>query len=172
MTGSLVRQRLDARQRLPAEELERGAAAGRDVRDAIGDAGLVDGRHRIAAADDRRALDVRHRLRDAERAGANASISKTPIGPFHTTVFASRRSVRVEPRRLGSDVEAHAIADRGVVDLQHRGRARRVDSIGDDVIDGQVELDVPRLGVRDDVARGVELVVLDQRLAQSAAPAP
>ena len=37
--------------------------------------------------------------------------------------------------------------------------------VGHDVIDRQIELDVTRLRVREDVARRVELVGLDERLA-------
>ena len=49
-----VFQRRDPRQVPPAEEFERRAAAGRDVRDPIGHAGLRHRRNRIAAADDGR----------------------------------------------------------------------------------------------------------------------
>src|SRR5438445_209895 len=46
-----VRQRSDPRQLPAAQEFERRAAAGRDVRDPIGDAGLGHRRDRVAAAD-------------------------------------------------------------------------------------------------------------------------
>jgi hypothetical protein len=44
-------QDLDAREDLALEHLERGAAAGGDVVDAVGEAGLVDRRDAVAAAD-------------------------------------------------------------------------------------------------------------------------
>src|SRR5690242_19545898 len=58
----------DARQLAAAEELERCAAAGRDVRNPIGDAGLRDRGNRIAAADDRRPLHVGDGARDLDGA--------------------------------------------------------------------------------------------------------
>ena len=54
--------RLHAGELLALEQLERRAAAGRDPRDAVGDAGLVHGAHRVAAADDREAVAVGDRL--------------------------------------------------------------------------------------------------------------
>src|SRR3954467_1525294 len=59
-----IRKRCHTRQHLTAEEFERCAAAGRDVRDAVGDARFLHCGDRIAAADNRRALDGRHRPRD------------------------------------------------------------------------------------------------------------
>ena len=96
---------------------------------------------------------------------ANASISNTPIGPFHTTVFASRSTVWYRRRRLGSDVEAHAAPDRRIVHLEHGGRRARFHLVGDDVIDRERELHAAAFACAHDVARGVELVVLDQRRA-------
>ena len=52
-------ERGDARQHLALEELERRTAAGRDVRHLLGKARLLDGRDRIAAADDGRAARAR-----------------------------------------------------------------------------------------------------------------
>src|ERR1700759_4497477 len=48
----LVGECFDAWEFLAFEELEAGAAAGGDVSDLVGIAGLVDGRDRVAAADD------------------------------------------------------------------------------------------------------------------------
>src|SRR5687768_4167302 len=64
---SSLRQRRDPRQRLPSEELERGAAAGRNVRDAIGHASLRDRGDGIAAADDGGPVDVGDRECDRDR---------------------------------------------------------------------------------------------------------
>src|SRR5262245_40690943 len=63
----LLRQRGHAGQRLAGEEFEGRAAAGRDVRDAIGDVRLLHRGNRIAAADDGRAFDRRHRAGDRVR---------------------------------------------------------------------------------------------------------
>src|SRR5262245_60078479 len=63
---SLVSQGGDARQRAAAEELERRAAAGRDVRDLVGDASFLHRGDRVSAADDRRSVHgrdgARHRV--------------------------------------------------------------------------------------------------------------
>src|ERR1700716_4194230 len=59
----LILQRGDSGQRVAGQELERRAAARRNVRDPVGDAGLLHGGNRVAAADDRRALHVRDRAR-------------------------------------------------------------------------------------------------------------
>src|SRR5687768_16887892 len=55
-TLRLVRQRRNPGQDAAAEELERRATAGRDVRDAVRHARLRDRSDRIAAADDGRAI--------------------------------------------------------------------------------------------------------------------
>merc|ERR1719424_1504077 len=47
-----VLERGNARQDLALEQLERGAAAGRDVRHLLGEAGLLDRGHGVTAADD------------------------------------------------------------------------------------------------------------------------
>src|SRR5262245_2311947 len=60
-------QRRHAGQRLAREEFEGRAAAGRDVRDAIGDVRLLHRGNRIAAADDGRAFHRRHRAGDRVR---------------------------------------------------------------------------------------------------------
>src|SRR5690242_11153133 len=57
-------ERGDCRKGLALEELEEGAAGGRDVVDIVGDAELVDRRHRIAAARDRVRLRFCDRARE------------------------------------------------------------------------------------------------------------
>src|SRR5205814_1787322 len=68
-TALRVAERGHTGQRSAAEEFERGATACRDVRDAVGDAGVLHRRDRIAAADDRRPLDGSDRAGDRDRAG-------------------------------------------------------------------------------------------------------
>src|SRR3954463_9282957 len=62
---ALVGQRRHPRQHGAAEELQGRAPAGPYGGDPVGDAGLVDRRHRIAAADDRRTVHAGHGLRHA-----------------------------------------------------------------------------------------------------------
>src|SRR5690606_25550665 len=64
-----ILERGDGGQAFAFEELEEGAAAGRDIGDIVGDAELLDGGERIAAARDRERAARGHRLRDPARAG-------------------------------------------------------------------------------------------------------
>src|SRR5690349_24530387 len=57
-------ERGDRRKGLALEELEERTACGRDVVDVVGDAELVDRRHRIAAAGDRVGLRFCDRARE------------------------------------------------------------------------------------------------------------
>ena len=69
------------------DELERRAATGADVVDAIGEADLADRGRAVAAADDGETATVGDRLGDAYACpAANGASSNTPIGPFHNTV--------------------------------------------------------------------------------------
>ena len=85
-------QRGDAGQGLALEELERGAAAGADVAHLLGEAELLDGGHRVAAAPTDRGpvLPARNRA-IAFVPSAICGISNTPIGPFQNTVLALAR---------------------------------------------------------------------------------
>ncbi len=83
--GLLIQQARNARQLLTFQELQRGAAAGGDVRDLVGEAELFDRSGRVAAADDRDRAGLRQRRRDGFRAGGKG---REPIGPFQTTVPA------------------------------------------------------------------------------------
>src|SRR6266540_919738 len=67
-SDSRLAERDDTRQLAAAEEFQRCAAAGRDVRDAIGDARLGDRGNRVAAADDGRSFDLRDGPRHFDRA--------------------------------------------------------------------------------------------------------
>src|SRR5689334_24682210 len=61
-------ERSDRRKGLALEELEECTACGRDVVDVVGDAELVDRRHRIAAAGDGKRLRLGDRAADRLRA--------------------------------------------------------------------------------------------------------
>ena len=66
---------------------------------------------------------------------------------------------------LGSDVEPHPIADRRVADFEHFRRGAGLDFGRDHVIDRQFEPDPALLRAPFDVARRIQEVVLDERLA-------
>ena len=118
-------QRREARQRLPLEELERRAAAGRHVRDRVELAGSA-----------RAPRPSRRRRRpscpsSAPSASAiaivpcaNASISKMPIGPFQRTVCAAAISA-AKPLRSAGPMSTPSRSSRervGGDDLRARAR--------------------------------------------------
>src|SRR6188768_1696527 len=65
---SFSRDHRDAGELPALEQLERGAAAGRDPGDSLVETELVDGADGVAAADDGVAVHVRNRLGDGLRA--------------------------------------------------------------------------------------------------------
>ena len=102
-------ERRDAGQRRALDQLERGAAAGREV---------VDARPRGRSARARRRSRRRRRpsgpgaaataSATARVPAANGSSSKAPIGPFQNTVPAARDlAARRRAAVRGADVEAH-----------------------------------------------------------------
>ena len=94
----------------------------------VGDARLLCRRDRIAAADDRSGARGGRRgdgLGDRERARANAGISNTPIGPFHTIVRAARSPRLYSCDRLRPDVEPHPAVGRLGNVRRARFRVRR-----------------------------------------------
>src|SRR5208282_6073160 len=68
LLGALL-QNCNRRQRLAFEELEKGAAGGGDVTDAIGDAELVDRGDRVTAACNRKGVRLGNGERECARAG-------------------------------------------------------------------------------------------------------
>ena len=117
-----IRQRGDAGQRLPLEELQRRAAAGRDVRHASRETQHVRGRRSVAAADDADragASRARDRLADDLRACA---IRRLFVDAHRAVEDDRLRASRIAPayaaRRFRADVEDHLVAD--VVDRTRR----------------------------------------------------
>src|SRR5436190_15209926 len=103
---SFVRQRGHPRQCTAAKELQRRAAAGGDMRDAIGDARFLHGCNRVAAADDRRPLHtgdcLRHRNSPlGER--VNLKNAHRAVPDDHARIA---QRVRVRLRRPRADVHA------------------------------------------------------------------
>jgi len=86
-------QDLDTRQRFAFHPFKKRAACGRNIAEIAGDAGLVQRRHRIAAAGDEISFFALVRLATCLAATmvprSNGVISKAPSGPFQTNVAAS-----------------------------------------------------------------------------------
>ena len=99
----LVGQGFDAGQLLAFEELEAGAAAGGDVGDLVGYAGLVDGGDRVAAADDGGGgLVRRNRLGDGVGADGEArELEDAGRAVPHDGAGAWRRLLRWPRRTWG-----------------------------------------------------------------------
>jgi hypothetical protein len=130
----LLTRGLHAGQRLALDELQRRAAARREVVDAVREAELRERRGRVAAAHDRRARRAAIASATARVPAANGSSSNAPIGPFQNTVPASaitsRSARRCARRRRGPssrrDVDAVELAALGVgLELARRRRGRR-----------------------------------------------
>ena len=96
-------------QLLALEQLERGAAARRDVGDLVGDAALVHGRDRVAAAHDRQRLGRGDRLGDRQ----GSARERLRLEDAHRSVpedrLGARDGVGEAARRLGADVERREI---------------------------------------------------------------
>ena len=130
MTGN----RRHAGQLLAFEQLERGAAAGRDPRDPVGDARLVHGAHRVAAADDREAVAVGDRLarprtcrrRSAATRRRPSARSRTPCA---LPAIRSGELARASPARCRGRASPSGSASNGVTCGLRVGveRARRDD---------------------------------------------
>ena len=163
----LVGEGFDAGEFAAAQEFEGGAAAGGDVRDLVGNAGLVDGGYGIAAADD--------------GGGAGGGRSGDGLGDFERAFGESghfedaHRTVPddglgfgdfggVGSGRLGADVEAHLIGGRGG-HVADRGCGVGFEFGRDDVVDREQELEIFLLGVGEEALGEVELVVFDERFA-------
>ena len=155
-------ERRDAGQLLAGEELERRAAAGRDVPDAVGDPGLMDRGDRLAAADQgeagaggegerhgARPLVERRLLEDPERA-----VPEQGVGA------GDRGGERLAGARADVDGEEVARDLRRVDGLDD---LRVVEAVGGDEIGGQEHLGALRRGALEDGAREIEPVALDQR---------
>src|SRR3982750_2998833 len=106
-----VGKRGDTGEGAAAEEFERRAAAGGNVRDAIGHAALLDRGDRIAAADDRRAFDRRDGVRD----GVGARGELVDLEDAHRPVPDDGPGVGQQGLvlldGLGPDVQTHTLAD-------------------------------------------------------------
>ena len=114
-------QRFDARKGSLREELEGRAAAGRNVGEFVGDAGLVDRGDALAAAHDRDGVGLGEDHREGLRArGRRGDVSKTPIGPFQKIVSGRLEQTLELLDRLRPDVEGHRV----VRDLRDADGAR------------------------------------------------
>mmetsp|Transcript_9349 Transcript_9349/g.22432 ORF Transcript_9349/g.22432 Transcript_9349/m.22432 type:complete len:217 (+) Transcript_9349:130-780(+) len=143
-------ERGDARQHLALEELERRAAARRDVRHALRDARLLDGRDRVAAADDGGTAavgQVGEHVRDRERArGERVHLEDAHRPVPHDGARAFELGAdRVDAAR--PHIEAHQ-ARRHRAHRHHLRRRVRLERGCDDSVDRQKQPHAARFRLR------------------------
>src|SRR5437764_3778621 len=107
--GDSPAERGDAGQRLALQEFQRRAAAGGEMADALGVAELLQRGDRVAAADDDRRAgsgSLADRMADSARAGGELWHLEDPHRPVPDDRLRGADSVREEPPRGGTDVDA------------------------------------------------------------------
>ena len=116
----------DAGERRPLEELERGAAAGREVSNESSSPARFDREQRCPRRRRRRTRRAPATALATPRVPAeNGSSSNTPIGPFHRIVLAPARLGRTPPR---SGARCRALQPRGICPRRRRS-ARRTSAL-------------------------------------------
>ena len=93
-----IAQGYDTRELFAFEVFQGSAAARGDVADLVGQAGLVDSRDGVTAADDRNSIGISNGFGDCFRTFSIVSISNTPIGPFQTMSFIGASSLAKSSR--------------------------------------------------------------------------
>ena len=115
----LVGERGDAGEGFAFEELERGAAAGGDVGDAVGDAGLLDCGDGVAAADDGGGVCVGgDGFGDGLGARGEGGHLKDAHGAVPEDGVGAGDFVGEEVDGFGADVEGHKSAGKGPLPLK------------------------------------------------------
>jgi len=142
-------ENLHSGERLALDQLERCAAAGREMGNLVVQPERGQRRGAVASAHDRRAACARDRLRHRTRAGGEWRQLERPHRPVPEDRPRARDLLRVERRAARADVEPHpAVGDVDAVELATLGVGREL--AAQDEIDGQAELRVaehPRRGL-------------------------
>jgi len=162
----------DAGQFKALEDLERRAAAGGDMGDLVGKAELFAGCRGIAAAHDGDGLGIGQSLRHGDGALGKDRVLKHAHGPVPDNGLGGFHSVGEELGGLRADVHAlHVVGDGG--DGDGFDVDRRVDRVGegggDDGVDRQQELDALLLGLLHHFPAIVDLLGVEEALADAAA---
>ncbi len=148
------------------EEFEAGAAAGGDVGDLVGYAGLVDGRDGVAAADDGNGCLVGgHGLGDGVGADGEAGELEDAGGAVPHDGAGGGDDLLNGGDGLGTDVEALPVGgevDGGVPGL---GFGVGGEAVGEHVIDGEQDLHALGFALGEGFLGDVDLVFFYERLA-------
>ncbi|TYZ65774.1 hypothetical protein PybrP1_009975 [[Pythium] brassicae (nom. inval.)] len=162
-----VCERRDARQLLALEQLEARAAACRDVAHLRSEPRLLDCRHRVAAAHDRRRAArraLRERVRDAQRAlGERWELEHAHGAVPHDRAARAQLLLKLPPR-LWADVQAHPVRRDHV--RRHRLNLRvRREPVRHHHVGRQEQLHAAPRGFVQDLARQLHFIILDHGLA-------
>src|SRR5215469_10786993 len=168
MTGrrksSLARgERFDAGKLLAGEKFQRSATPSGNVRDFLGNTGLLNGRYAIAAAHDRRSSGsrcIRDRARDGKRAVRKRGFLKHAERAVPDNCFRSSDFLAEQLDCLRTDVQAHPISgcrlDAG--DLSFRV----IRAAGQNVVHGQNNSESALDGFAEKGQSKIRFVFLDQ----------
>ena len=148
------------------EELEGGTAAGGDVGDAVGDAGFVDRRDGISAADDGGGVVVGG---DGFGDGVGAGGEGGELEDAHRAVpddgFGGEDFAGVGVDGFGADVEGHEVFREGTSAGEGFGFGVVGELVGEDVVGGEEKLDVVAFGLVEGGLGGLDLVGFDEGFA-------
>ncbi len=154
------------------EEFEAGSAAGGDVGDVAGDAGLLDCGDGVSAADDGGGVVV---AGDGVGDGVGAVGEGGHLEDAHGAVPDDGAGVGdlvfEERDGFGADVEGHQVGREGSVAGEGLGLGVGGELVGEDVVDGQKEADAFGLGFFERGFGDVDLVGFDEGFAGGSGPA-
>src|SRR3954452_14675438 len=159
-----ILQRLHPWKVVALHQLERGAAAGRDPVNLVGETEPLQRRDRIATADD----GVTGRRRDRLGDGAGAGVEGRDLEGPHRPV-PEERSRAGDPlaevrRGVGPDVQAHpALGHVDPVQLPRLGAGFEL--LAEDEVVGQLEDGVARLGLGEHALGRLDSLLLDEGVA-------
>src|SRR6266508_5259127 len=157
-------ERLDPGEAPRREELERGTAAGRDVRESIGDAGLLHRGDALAAADDRDRVGLGEKKRERAGAAVERRLLEDAQGPVPEDRLRGIEEALELFERLPADVEGHRVWR----DLRDPDGARVLAVVRrarDDEIGGKCYLLPVGAAEVEDLARDGNLVLFEKRAA-------
>jgi hypothetical protein len=148
------------------EELEAGSAAGGDVGDTAGDAGLLDGSDRVSASDNRGGVVV---AGDGVGDGVGALREGGHLEDAHGAVPDDGAGfgdlLFEEGDGFGADVEGHEVCREGTVAGEDLGFGVGGELVGEDVVDGEEEANTFGLCLGEGGFGDVEFVGFDEGFA-------
>src|SRR5258708_7066986 len=166
---SLVGQRFDAGEFASAEKFERCAATGGDVRNLVGDAGLVDSGYGVTTTDDGDSAAGRgcgNGFGYFKSASGESGHFKNAHGAVPNDGLCGGNFLAIGVDGLGADIEAHP-AVRGSGDRNGLCGGVGFEFGADNVIHGKKEREFLLLSFGAKPFGKIQLVVLDERLTDA-----